>query len=388
MSLGGALTADQVALGQPTFTAARDAGMLMVAAAGNDATRIKMYPASFAGVVSVSAVDSTNTIAEFSNTGVAVDLAAPGVDLISTIPGADYALGTGTSMSSPHVAGVAALVRAARPGLNVDEVEAVLRASAVDLGAPGHDIVYGDGLVDAAAALVAPVPDPIPNLDPPTPLPSLSLSFLAPPSSVVQTATTYTVQIAVDHDVVESIALLGSWPQTNGHCKNDGKVHVKELTFGTTIELKHLQPGKCYQVYVAAVDDDFNYNEALSPIIKILDVSPRWSPSDPGAGHAWRRPVGQREGPVLGAGRAQGHAGGPAQRAHGQGRAGDDLVGRAHARARRQPGQPARRRTPATGSRSASRSSTGAATTSCRSTGASSPGPDLALPGESNGPGA
>ena len=139
-------------------------------------------------------------------------------------------------------------------------------------GAPGHDIVYGDGLVDAAAALVAPVPDPIPNLDPPAPLPSLSLSFLAPTSRVVQTATTYTVKIAVDHDVVESIALLGSWPQTNGHCKNDGKVHVKDLTFGTTIELKHLQPGKCYQVYVAAIDDDFNYNEALSPIIKILDV--------------------------------------------------------------------------------------------------------------------
>ena len=81
------------------------------------------------------------------------------------------------------------------------------------------------------------------------------------------------MQIAVDHDVVESIALLGSWPQTNGHCRNDGKVHVKELTFGTTIELKHLQPGKCYQVYVAAVDDDFNYNEALSSIIKILDVT-------------------------------------------------------------------------------------------------------------------
>ena len=57
MSLGGALTVDQVALGQPTFTAARDAGILMVAAAGNEATQIRMYPASFAGVVSVSAVE-------------------------------------------------------------------------------------------------------------------------------------------------------------------------------------------------------------------------------------------------------------------------------------------------------------------------------------------
>ena len=81
MSLGGALTVDQVALGQPTFTAARDAGILMVAAAGNEATQIRMYPASFAGVVSVSAVDSTDTIAEFSNSGRAVDIAAPGVDL-------------------------------------------------------------------------------------------------------------------------------------------------------------------------------------------------------------------------------------------------------------------------------------------------------------------
>ena len=227
MSLGGALTVDQVALGQPTFTAARDAGILMVAAAGNDATQIRMYPASFAGVVSVSAVDSTDTIAEFSNIGRAVDIAAPGVDLLSTIPGGDYALGSGTSMSSPHVAGVAALIRAARPGLDVDEVEAVLRASAVDLGAPGHDMVYGDGRVDAAAALVEPVPDPIPDLDPPAPFPPLTLSFIAPAAKVTQTATDYTVLLDIGHEVVDSIALLGSWAQTNGHCKDDGKVRVQ-----------------------------------------------------------------------------------------------------------------------------------------------------------------
>jgi subtilisin family serine protease len=275
MSVGGALTVDQVALGQPTFSAARDAGILMVAAAGNDATQIRMYPASFAGVVSVSAVDSTDTIAEFSNIGRAVDIAAPGVDLLSTIPGGEYALGTGTSMSSPHVAGVAALIRAARPGLDVDEVEAVLRASAVDLGAPGHDIVYGDGRVDAAAALVEPVPDPIPDLDPPAPFPPLTLAFIAPAAKVTQTATDYTVLLDIGHEVVDSIALLGSWAQVNGHCKDDsGKVRVKELTFGPTIQLHNLKPGRCYQVYVAAVDEDLNYNEAISPLIKILDLTP------------------------------------------------------------------------------------------------------------------
>ena len=274
MSLGGALTVDQVALGQPTFTAARDAGILMVAAAGNDATQIRMYPASFAGVVSVSAVDSTDTIAEFSNIGRAVDIAAPGVDLLSTIPDGDYALGSGTSMSSPHVAGVAALIRAARPGLAVDEVEAVLRASAVDLGAPGRDNVYGDGRVDAAAALVEPVPDPIPDLDPPAPFPPLTLAFIAPAAKVTQTATDYTVQLDIGHEVVDSIALLGSWWQVNGHCKDDGRVRVKELTFGPTIQLHNLKPGRCYQVFVAAVDEDLNYNEAISPLIKILDVTP------------------------------------------------------------------------------------------------------------------
>jgi subtilisin family serine protease len=274
MSLGGPLTIEQVALGQPTFTAARDADIVMVAAAGNDATRIRMYPASFAGVISVSAVDSTDTIADFSNTGRAVDIAAPGVDLISTIPDGEYALGTGTSMASPHVAGVAALVRAARPGLAADEVEAVLRASAVDLGDLGHDQLYGDGRVDAAAALAEPVPDPIPELDPPAPFPPLTIAFLAPAARITQTGPAYTVQLDINHEVVESVALLGSWPQTNGHCKDQGRVRIKDLVFAPTIELRNLKPGRCYQVYVAAIDEDFNYSEAISPLIRILDVTP------------------------------------------------------------------------------------------------------------------
>jgi subtilisin family serine protease len=172
LSLGGMLSPEQAALSQPTFTAAREAGILTVAAAGNDAIPFRMYPAGFAGVVSVVAVDGADEVAEFSNFGKTIDIAAPGVDLYSTIIGGGYERWSGTSMASPHVAGVAALVRAARPGLVVDELEAVLRASAVDLGEPGWDEVYGDGRVDAAAALDAPVPDPIPVLDPPPPLPS------------------------------------------------------------------------------------------------------------------------------------------------------------------------------------------------------------------------
>ena len=273
MSLGGGLTPEQVALGQPTFTAARDAGILMVAAAGNDGIDLRMYPASFAGVVSVNAVDGQDHLAPFSNTGKAVDLAAPGVDLVSTIPGGSYEVDSGTSMASPHVAGVAALVWAARPDLAVDELEAVLRASAADLGDPGHDLVFGDGRIDAAAALLEPVPDPLPNLDPPAPLPALTIDFLAPTDTVHQTASTYTVLIATNHDVSESIAYLGRWPMVRGVCDLAARPIVTELVFGPVIELAGLRPGYCYVVAALAIDEDCNFAEAESPSIDILDVT-------------------------------------------------------------------------------------------------------------------
>jgi subtilisin family serine protease len=274
MSLGGQLSAEEIALAQPVFTAARNAGVLMVAASGNDGIPFREYPASFRGVVSVGAVDGTDTIAPFSDTGRALDLVAPGVDLVSTVPGGGYEVDSGTSMASPHVAGVAALVLAARPGLAVDELEAVLRASAVDLGDPGHDSTYADGRVDAEAALEAPVPDPIPDLEPPAPLPDLTIDFLAPTSRVVQTATSYTVKLAISHDVAASVALRASWAQVNGHCPVDRQPRVHELPFGPTIELTGLKTGRCYQVLVAAIDEDGNYAEALSAKIKILDLVP------------------------------------------------------------------------------------------------------------------
>ena len=175
-------------------------------------------------------------------------------------------------MAAPHVTGVAALVRAARPGLDVDELEAVLRASAVDLGAPGHDTLYGDGRVDAAAALVEPVPDPIPDLDPPAPLPPITVAFIAPAAKVSQTGSTYTVKLAITGDVADSIALVASWNQVNGKCQTSKQPIIHQVTFGATIQLVNLKAGRCYQVYVAAIDEESNYAEALSPLIRILDL--------------------------------------------------------------------------------------------------------------------
>ena len=118
LSLGGILEPAQVALIQPTFTAARAAGLLVVAASGNSGSAIMEYPAGLNGVVSVAAVDQSDLQAEFSTFNRGVDISAPGVDILSTTAG-DYEEESGTSMASPHVAGVAALIWSARPSLSV-----------------------------------------------------------------------------------------------------------------------------------------------------------------------------------------------------------------------------------------------------------------------------
>jgi subtilisin family serine protease len=158
LSLGGTLTASQAAAFQPTFDAAYNAGVLVVAAAGNNNRNEPFYPASFAHVISVAATTNSDTKASFSNFGPAVDLSAPGYNIYSTYPGGTYKLMSGTSMATPHVVGLAALIRSYHPTYTVDEVETAMEVNAVDLGTPGRDDYFGYGRIqaDQAVAWVAP----------------------------------------------------------------------------------------------------------------------------------------------------------------------------------------------------------------------------------------
>jgi thermitase len=127
-------------------------GAVIVAAAGNDGDSTLEYPAAYGQVVSVAATDSGDAHASFSNTNADVEVAAPGVDVLSTVPGGGYESLSGTSMATPHVAGVAGVLRQLFPGDNAAAIRSRLDAAVNDLGPAGRDSTFGFGRVNLCRA--------------------------------------------------------------------------------------------------------------------------------------------------------------------------------------------------------------------------------------------
>lgn len=127
--------------------------VVLIAASGNDNTERPGYPAAYDEVFAVAATDSNKNKASFSNYGDYIDVAAPGVNIPSTYPNNQYAALSGTSMASPHVSALAALIRSANPLLKNTEVMDIMRRSATDIGEPGKDKHFGYGLIDVVGAL-------------------------------------------------------------------------------------------------------------------------------------------------------------------------------------------------------------------------------------------
>jgi subtilisin family serine protease len=128
-------------------------GVLLVASTGNDGINGIYYPASFNEVVAVGALGENNKIAYFSNYGSQQELACPGVNILSTVNDSSYAIFDGTSMASPQVCGVAALILSLYPTFTNQKLRAILDLGTVDLGLNGRDYFYGFGLLNAYRAL-------------------------------------------------------------------------------------------------------------------------------------------------------------------------------------------------------------------------------------------
>ncbi|MDD2456974.1 MAG: S8 family serine peptidase [Eubacteriales bacterium] len=212
LSLGGPYPSTTL---ESALAYAHSKNVTIVAAAGNDGTGTVSYPAAYdAYVIAVGATRVDKTLAYYSNWGSSLDLVAPGGDVnvdqnsddqkdgilqntfnptTKVVSDFGYYFFQGTSMASPHVAGVAALVIAAGVATSPADVQKVLQTTALDLGAEGRDNTYGHGLIDAGKALNATIE--------PTP----------PPTNTAPTADSQTVTTTVNTPV--TITLTGSDPE-------------------------------------------------------------------------------------------------------------------------------------------------------------------------------
>lgn len=161
ISLGGSV--DDPLLKQACQDA-HDKGIIIVAAAGNDGTLGVMYPAAYDDcVLAVAASDYNDKIASFSSYGPEVDVAAPGVWIFGPAPqwfvgpgNVPYIFASGTSMAAPHVAGLAALLKSAKPDLSADDLMKIIRYTADDINKadyPGRDDHAGYGRINMTRAL-------------------------------------------------------------------------------------------------------------------------------------------------------------------------------------------------------------------------------------------
>jgi|GEM_PF-1227252 len=248
---------------QPLYdaiSAARDAGVIFVAAAGNDYGNnndvLPVYPASFDldNVISVMAVTNTDSVSGFSNYGLtSVDIGAPGgdgfpygpEDILSTYPGGGYAYMAGTSMASPHVAGACALILSIDPTLNSSEVKQIV-LDTVDLTLPGLSISGGRLNLAAAAQEAA--------IDRTSPTPHTA-GWLMPPVATGLHTIAMEAQNEIDRsgveyyfECVDDANINSGWePNALYVFKDPGEVRIKH--------------GQTYGFRVKSRDKSANHNE-------------------------------------------------------------------------------------------------------------------------------
>ena len=153
MSLGGPSTSAVI---DDAVKHAMSKGTLVVAAMGNDNSERPSYPAAAPGVMAIGSTMVGDKRSSFSNFGKHISVGAPGSDIVSTVPGGKYKSLSGTSMATPHAAGLAGLVKSRFPEFTAKQIQEAIEKSADDVGEAGFDKFFGHGRINAGKAIPAP----------------------------------------------------------------------------------------------------------------------------------------------------------------------------------------------------------------------------------------
>ncbi|MCR6108182.1 peptidoglycan-binding protein [Salipaludibacillus agaradhaerens] len=202
---------------EQSITKAYAEEILVVAAAGNDYHDPVRYPAALPNVIAVSATDRYDNLGNYSNIGDEIEVTAPGSAIYSTYLNHSYATLSGTSMASPHVAGVLALLKEAYPDMSRDELRTILVEQAIDLGESGKDDHFGYGLVQAPS-IVKVVPDVPANLR-------------------IEYVTSESIKLAWDEQNNTSHFKI-SIDGIGDHDTNNSKYEIEGLSANTNYEIK------------------------------------------------------------------------------------------------------------------------------------------------------
>jgi uncharacterized repeat protein (TIGR01451 family) len=237
-------------------------GALITAAAGNDASSGPFYPAAYTEVISVSATDSNDNLASFSNYGNTIEISAPGVSIYSTHLDNGYQSMSGTSMAAPHVSGVAALIWSRFSSYNNDLVRIVLQNTADDLGDLGWDQYFGHGRLNAHNAMQGSVPHDIRVAEVNMP-PMIFPNQLSNIESIIQNIGTniesnITVQFIVDNNIISTHT-------------------ISQIQFGESITLEfdwtpnHIGSYNITIQSLPIADEDSSVNNWISQIASVQD---------------------------------------------------------------------------------------------------------------------
>jgi len=222
MSLGGFFTSSTL---RRATEYAFDNGVSLIAAAGNQNTSNPTYPAAYANVVGVAATTQSDGRASFSNYGTYVDVSAPGVAILSTVRTGGYQAWSGTSMASPVVAGLAALLVAQDPGRSPTVIETIMEQTAEDLGETGYDQLFGWGRINARRALEH---SPVPGTPGPTSPPAAPTDVPTAPPPTATPSGDFVLQ--VEELINRERAQVGLSPlHTNAQLRSAAARHSRDM---------------------------------------------------------------------------------------------------------------------------------------------------------------